>query len=204
MPEAQVYLAFFVATFLFMIIPGPNVALIVANSMALGTRSGVFTVLGTCSAMVLQLILIAFGIAGAMRVLGAWLDWLRWLGVVYLLYLGIRQWRAAEVAPISAPQADVARSPYIAGLVVSLVNPQTLLFYVAYFPQFVDVQRPVAVQMILFGATFVVLALLIDGSWALAAGRARVALNANTKLRNRLSAALLLLVGLGLALVRAR
>jgi threonine/homoserine/homoserine lactone efflux protein len=197
--DAEIYLAFFAVTFLFMIIPGPNVALIVANSIAHGMRSGAFTVLGTCSAMVVQLALVGVGIAGAASLLGEWIGWIRWLGIFYLIYLGVKLWQAAAVAANSAP---VAGSDYARGFMVSFVNPQTLVFYAAFFPQFVKTDRPIAPQMLIFGATFVVLAFLIDGAWAVVIGLTRFKVFGNARLRNRVSGALLIVVAVALALAR--
>jgi len=204
--DLQLYLAFFLATFVFMIIPGPNVALIVANSMAHGMRSGIFTVLGTCSAMVVQLVLVGVGIAGAASVLGDWIGWLRWLGIFYLIYLGVKQWSAPAAADGSGSVrfSSLAGSAYARGFLVSLINPQTLVFYAAFFPQFVKTDQPVMAQMLVFGATFVWLALLVDGSWAVAVGLARFKMASSDAVRSRVSGALLIVVAVALALARTR
>jgi homoserine/homoserine lactone efflux protein len=203
--DPGLYLAFVLATSVLMLIPGPNVALIVANSVAFGTRFGLLTVAGTASAMVLQLALTAFGLAAALAGLGTLFEWLRWAGVAYLIVLGVRQWRA--------PSADLARAPaeprsargiFARGLLVSLTNPKTLLFYGAFFPQFITVGRPPGPQVALLAATFLTLALLIDGLWATLAGRARGLLGRRARLRNRLSGGFLIGAGLGLALAHRR
>jgi threonine/homoserine/homoserine lactone efflux protein len=88
--DFSLYLAFVLATCILMLIPGPNVALIVANSVAYGTRFGLLTMAGTSSAMVVQLVITALGMTAVLGFLGLWFEWLRWTGVVYLVYLGIR------------------------------------------------------------------------------------------------------------------
>jgi threonine/homoserine/homoserine lactone efflux protein len=201
--DLQVYLAFFIATFIFMIIPGPNVALIVANSIAHGMRSGIFTVCGTCSAMVVQLALVGLGLAGAASVLGDWIQWVRWLGIFYLVYLGVKQWYAPGGAASKRAQvAGDGASAYAKGFMVSLINPQTLVFYAAFFPQFVKTDQPITLQMLIFGATFVVLAFLIDGSYAVVIGLTRFKVTSSATTRNRVSGALLIVVALALALAR--
>jgi homoserine/homoserine lactone efflux protein len=203
--DPQVYLAFFVATFIFMVIPGPNVALIVANSIAHGMKSGIFTVCGTCSAMVVQLALVGLGLAGAASVPGDWIAWVRWLGIFYLVYLGVKQWYASAGGTLKAAQfAGNGVSAYAKGFMVSLINPQTLVFYAAFFPQFVKTDRPIALQMLIFGATFVVLAFLVDGSWAVAIGLTRFKMTSSETIRNRVSGVLLIVVALALALARTR
>lgn len=90
----DLYLVFLGAVVALMLIPGPNVALIVANSVAWGTRFGLLTVAGTSAAMVLQLAVTALGIGALLSLLATWFDWLRWIGVAYLVWLGWRQWHA--------------------------------------------------------------------------------------------------------------
>lgn len=201
----DLYLAFVAATTVLMLIPGPNVALIVANSVAYGTRFGLLTVAGTSAAMVVQLGVAALGMAAVLGVLGTLFDWLRWVGVAYLLYLGLRQWRAVPVdLTRTRPQARSARQIFTRGVLVSLTNPKTLFFYGAFFPQFLDPARDLLPQVVVLSLTFLALAVLLDGGWAVLAGRARGFLAGRGRLRNRISGGLLMGAGLGLALARRR
>jgi homoserine/homoserine lactone efflux protein len=205
MPDLSLLLAFILATTILMLIPGPNVALIVANSVAWGTRYGLLTVAGTAAAMVVQLGLTALGMTAALGILAVWFDDLRWLGVAYLLWLGIRQWRAPPVDLTRIPaQPRSARAIALRGFLVSLTNPKTLLFYSAFFPQFVRVDRSLLPQIGILAVVFLALALMLDGGWAILAGRARFLLAARGRLRNRLSGGMLMCAGLGLALARRR
>lgn len=88
------------------------------------------------------------------------------------------------------------------GFLVSLTNPKTLLFYAAFFPQFLNPQAPVAPQIVTLSITFVALALLLDGGWALLAARFRGALAMRGRLRNRLTGGALMGAAFGLALAR--
>src|SRR5437868_6648231 len=97
MIDLGLYCGFVAAVTVLMLIPGPNVALIVANSVAHGPRYGLLTVAGTSAAMVLQLALVALGMTPLLGMLGSGFEVLRWIGVAYLLYLGITQWRAPAV-----------------------------------------------------------------------------------------------------------
>ena len=205
MPEPSLLLTFILATAILMLIPGPNVALIVANSVAWGTRYGLLTVAGTAAAMVVQLGLTALGMSAALGALAAWFEWLRWLGVGYLLWIGARQWRAPPVDLTRVPaQRRSARAIALRGFLVSLTNPKTLLFYGAFLPQFVSLDRPVLPQIAVLSGVFLVLAVLLDGGWAVVAGRARFLLASRGRLRNRLSGGLLMCAGVGLALARRR
>lgn len=198
-------LPFALATVVLMLIPGPNVALIVANSLGGGTRCGLLSVAGTASAMVLQLIVVALGLAGLLAGLGHAFEWVRWIGAGYLVLLGIRQWRAAPADLSQAPpRPSRLRALWTRAFLVSLTNPKTLLFYGAFFPQFVSPHRPPAAQVAVLCVVFLLLAVTIDSGWALAAARARPLLARHGRWPNRLSGGVLVGAGAGLALARPR
>ena len=162
------------------------------------------TVAGTASAMVLQLALVVLGASALLGLLASVFDWLRWLGVAYLLWLGVRMWRAAssDLSGIAAEPRSAA-AIFTRGFLVSLTNPKTLLFYAAFLPQFVSAEAGAAAdQLLLLSATFLVVAVLLDGAWALLASRLRFLLQARARLRNRLTGGLLIGAGVGLALAR--
>lgn len=197
--------AFVLATVVLMLIPGPNVALIVANAVAHGVRYGLLTVAGTSSAVVVQLALTGFGMTEALGAFGHWFEWLRWIGAAYLVWLGIRQWRAEPLdLTRMPPQPRSARGMFGRAFLVSLTNPKTLLFYGAFFPQFVTPGPAVGLQILVLSCVFLGLAVTIDSLWALAAGRARAVLAVHGRLRNRISGGLLASAGVGLALARPK
>jgi threonine/homoserine/homoserine lactone efflux protein len=201
----SLYAAFVAAVTLLMLIPGPNVALIVANSVAHGARYGLTTVAGTTSAMVVQLAVSALGMTALLGELARIFEALRWIGVAYLVWLGIAAWRAPATDLTKTPaEPRSARAIFTRGFLVSLANPKTLLFYAAFFPQFIDPRAAIAPQVAILSATFLIVALVVDSGWGLLAGHFRALLGANAKLRNRLTGGLLMGAGLGLALARRR
>ena len=199
----DLYLAYILACIVLIVIPGPNVALIVANRVAHGARFGLLSVAGTSSAVVVQLSLTVLGATAVLNVLAASFDWLRWLGVIYLVWLGVAAWRApaVDLARVG-PQARSARLIFARGLLVGLTNPKTLLFYGAFLPQFITPGPTASEQLLLLAVTFLVVAVILDSAWALLAGRLRGLLLAHVRLRNRLTGGLLVGAGLGLALAR--
>lgn len=201
----DLYLAFVAATAVLILIPGPNVTLLVATSLAHGPRRALVTLAGTSSAIALQLGVVALGMTTLILALAAWFEWLRWIGVGYLVYLGIQQWRAAPVAleDVDARETPVGRL-FWRGVLVSATNPKTLLFYAAFFPQFVAPASPPSPQLALLCATFLVIATVLDGAYALLAGQLRPWLRdrRRARLRNRLTGSCLIAAGLGLALAR--
>jgi threonine/homoserine/homoserine lactone efflux protein len=203
MIDLSLYLAFIAAVTVLMAIPGPNVALIVANSVAHGSRYGLLTVAGTSTAMLLQLALVALGMTPLLAALGAWFELLRWVGVAYLVYLGIKTWRSPAVdLTRTRPERKSSRAMLTRAFLVSMTNPKTLLFYGAFFPQFVSSAHAVLPQVVLLSATFVAIAVLVDGSWALAAARARHLLATRGRLRNRIAGGMLIGAGAVLAMAR--
>lgn len=199
------YLGFITATALLILLPGPNVSLIVANSVAYGTRYGLLTVAGASSAMVIQLGLTALGLTALLGAVAAWFEWLRWAGVIYLVWLGVRQWRAPpRDLTRQLPQPRSFRSIALRGFFVSLTNPKTLLFYSVFFPQFIAPGRPAGPQLALLCVSFLAIAVTLDGGYALIAGRARRVLAMHGRLRNRLCGGCLIGAGVGLALAHRR
>src|SRR3569832_744115 len=96
----NLYFAFVAASLALALMPGPNVADIISNSVAYGPRYGLLTVAGTSSAMIPQLLVVTLGLAGVLEFMSHWFEVLRWIGVAYLIYLGIEALRA--------PAADLA------------------------------------------------------------------------------------------------
>jgi threonine/homoserine/homoserine lactone efflux protein len=201
MISPALYVAFVGATIVLMLIPGPNVALIVATSLSRGARAGLLTVAGTASAMVVQLAVTALGVTTLLGALGHAFELLRWLGVAYLVYLGVRAWRE-PAADLTLARPPSARRTMMRGFLVSLSNPKTLAFYAAFLPQFVDRGGDVGRQMLVLGVTFVAIALIVDSGWALLAARLSGWLKVGGRLRNRVTAIALFGAGVGLALVR--
>lgn len=205
MIDPPLYLGFIAATTVLILIPGPNVSLIVANSVAHGTRYGLLTVAGTTAAILVQLVCTAYGMNAALEALADWFALVRWVGVAYLLVLGVRAWRAPPVALTGIrPQPRSIRAIALRGFLISLTNPKTLLFYGAFLPQFISPDRPLGPQLALLSLTFLMIAGLLDSAWAIAAGRARHLLALRGRLRNRLTGGLLIGAGVGLALAHRR
>ena len=201
----ELYLAFVAATALLIVIPGPAVTLIVASSLAHGGRRALATVAGASTAILGQLIIVAAGMTSVMAVLAEWFEWLRWAGVAYILYLAFQAWRAPlhTLEELECRKVSTRRL-FFQGLVVNATNPKTLFFYAAFFPQFVDLSKPLALQLLVLCASFLMIAILLDSSYACLAGRLRPLLRdrRRARIRNRITGGLLFSAGLGLALVR--
>ncbi len=199
----DLYLAFVAASLILALMPGPNVAVIVSNSVAYGSRVGLLTVAGTTSAMVPQLLVVTLGLAGVLAVMSQWFEVLRWFGVAYLVYLGVEALRAPPTN-LGATKIGLksARAIYLKGVLVSLTNPKTLLFFGAFLPQFVDAKGNALAQLALLSLTFLIVAGSVDLTWALAAGRARAYLARAGRWTNRVTGGVLITAAVALALAR--
>ena len=187
-----------VATMVLVSIPGPNVALIVANSLQDGLRAGFVTVFGTTFGVAIQLALVVLGMAAVIEVAADLLQWIKWGGVAYLVWLGVRTWRlpASDLGAVQAQPAVFWRA-----CVVAAANPKTLIFNAAFLPQFVG-SSATTLQLAFIAAVFLVVLMIGDLLWALFANAVRPFLHKAAGLRNRVTGALLILAGIGLAVTR--
>jgi threonine/homoserine/homoserine lactone efflux protein len=188
-----------VATAILVAIPGPNVALIIANSIRHGFRTGAATALGVTIGNATQLLLIVLGMAVVIRYAAEALTWIRWAGVAYLVYLGIRTWNEApeDLGRVRAKPAVFWRAVLIAA-----INPKTLLFIAAFLPQFIVVDTGIAGHPATIGLVFLAVLLAGDLLWALMADSAKQVLDQYSTARNRITGGFLVAAGVGLALAR--
>jgi threonine/homoserine/homoserine lactone efflux protein len=186
------------ATIVLVMIPGPNVALIVANSLRYGLREGAVTVFGTTLGIALQLALVMLGVVAVIEFAAEALSWIRWGGVAYLLLLGIRAWRE-PVRSLDAVQAQP--TVFWRACMIAAINPKTLLFNAAFLPQFLPTGAG-TFEIMLTVAVFLSVLLSGDMLWATFATSSRRLLHRYGGIRNRLTGAFLLAAGVGLALSR--
>jgi threonine/homoserine/homoserine lactone efflux protein len=194
-------LALIAATTLLVLIPGPNVALIVANSLKFGYRHGFITVLGTTLGVGLQLLFVIGGFAMLIDSAAAALIWIRWLGVAYLVYLGIRIWYE-PASDLNEIPAGSDKSAFWRGLGLAVINPKTLLFNAAFLPQFLGQTMHVRTQLVILAAIFLITVAIGDSLWVAFAASARSWFEKIGKLHNKIAGGFLLGAGVGLALVR--
>ena len=206
--DPQLYATFVLATTLLILMPGPIVTLVIANSLKHGTRTGLTTVIGANSGSTILMTAGALGLSTVLAVAADIFEWIRWAGVAYLVYLGVREWRNVfrkqPDANTVLPPDEKPKGVFWHGFIVAITNPKTIFFFVAFFPQFIDASLPYAPQITLLCVTFIVLACLLDGMYAVIAGRARHCLAGarRARLRHGITGTLLLGTSLGLAIAR--
>lgn len=203
MIDLNLYLTFLAACVAVVIVPGPTVTVIIANSLRSGTTAGLAIVAGTQLGLWLTLIILAFGLSAVIAVVGEAFIWIKLIGAAYLVWLGISLWRAGG----SFGQVESAREittfskMFLQGFLVVLANPKSLFFVGVFIPQFVDPQKDPLLQTLILGGTFMGVATIIDSGYAfLAGGAGQMLTKTRIKIVQRISGSLLILGGVWMAL----
>jgi threonine/homoserine/homoserine lactone efflux protein len=202
--ELQVFIAFVIATTIMIALPGPSVLLTVAHSISFGWKRGVVTVAGATMGIAVQLTIATIGLTSLLNVVAHAFEWLRWIGAVYLIYLGIRQWRSTN-DPLEFETASVTKKNlFFQGLVITIFNPKSLIFIAAFLPQFINTAAPIRAQFIIIVPIFLLITFTVTSVWALAAGKASTFLRSQKALQvvSRTSGGLMVAAGVGLAAAR--
>lgn len=203
MIDPSILLPYVLACLLFSIVPGPSVTVVVANSLAGGTRAGLATILGTEIAMLAMVLVVALGLEAVMRLVSEAFLVIKLLGAAYLIWIGWKMFASSGRLNFE-PGARLPIRRYLwQGALVNLANPKTLLFLGAFLPQFIDLSRPAFEQIMVLGLIVMAVATLSDSVYAILAGRARQVLTASrVRIVSRISGAILMAGGLWLALLR--
>jgi threonine/homoserine/homoserine lactone efflux protein len=171
MPALSTLLLFVPASLALLVIPGPAVAFIVARSLQQGRAAGLVSVLGIHTGSVVHVAAAAAGLSALIATSAVAFTAVKFAGAGYLLFLGIRQLRAREDPAAADPEPEPHWRLFRSGVVVNVLNPKTAIFFLAFLPQFADPARgPVWIQAVVLGSVFMLLGMLTDSSYALAAG----------------------------------
>lgn len=170
MPELHAVALFSLAALALLVVPGPSVLYIVTRSIEQGRTAGFVSVLGVHAGTVLHVVAAAFGLSAILVRSAGLYTGVKWAGAAYLVFLGVRR---LATRPSTADDVQVDARPlrklFVDGVVVNTLNPKTALFFFAFLPQLVDETRNVTTQVLVFGALFIVLGILSDGTYALVA-----------------------------------
>ena len=197
-------LVFAFACFVIVIVPGPTVTVIIANSLRGGSRAGLLNVLGTQVGLLPMVLVVALGLESVVRVMAEWFFWIKLAGAAYLIWLGISllcsDGRLADPGTVKPPRIGY----FWQGVLVIWSNPKALLFFGAFIPQFVD---PAAgntfEQTLILGLVFMVVGAIFDSMYALIAGKAGSMLTrTRVRLVERISGTILIGGGLWLATLK--
>jgi threonine/homoserine/homoserine lactone efflux protein len=201
----ETWLAFTAAAAVLLVIPGPTILLVVSYALGQGWRTALPMAIGVALGDFTAMTLSMLGIGALLLASATIFTMLKWAGAAYLIYLGIKLFRAGDTlrAEPRTSRSSALRMAAHAWLVTAL-NPKSLTFFIAFLPQFIDRHADFWTQMAVFEATFLALAFANVLGYALAASRARNAIGNPRTIRmfNRTGGTLL--VGAGIATVAIR
>jgi len=196
--STQLFL-FLTATVALNLAPGPDVLYVLANSARHGVRGGVFATLGISAGIVFHTCIAAFGVAAVLLAHRWAFDALRVVGALYLIWLGIGAWRTAETLELPGTTDARLSRVFSRGLITNVLNPKVALFFMAFLPQFADPSRGnVTLQVLTFGALFIVSGTLVNLLYAWAGGALSATLRRDVRWQrrlNRISGGILLALG---------
>lgn len=201
MIDPVIVLPYVLACLLFAVIPGPSVSVVIANSLAGGTKAGLFTILGTSLSMISMVFVVAIGLEAVMTFVSGAFEVIKLAGAAYLIWIGWKMFRSSGRLDMAVgDRLPIGR--YIwQGALTNWSNPKTLLFLSAFLPQFIDLSRPAFWQIMTLGMICLVVAACSDSVYAVAAGQARHLLTAaRVRMVNRVSGVILMAGGVWLAL----
>lgn len=198
-------LAFGAVSAAIIVTPGPSVMFVVSRALAFGRRVGLLTVLGNTGGLILQILVVAAGLATLLERSIAAYTVVRFAGAIYLVWLGVQAIRSRSTLTNAADDVEPMQTTAILreGFIVGTFNPKSLALFAAFMPQFIpaDSASPF-LNTLLLGGVFVLVAVVLDSMWALGAGTAR-AWFANSPQRlatmKTISGATMIALGLNLA-----
>lgn len=177
MPSSSQWAAFLVASFVFIQVPGPSLLFMLGRALTVSTREALLSVLGNSTGLLTQALLVAIGLGALVTASATAFTVVKLVGAAYVIWLGaqaIRHRREARVALLPGQRRpEQVHAAVLTGFAVGVTNPKTVLFFVAFLPQFASPSAPTAPQIMLLGLVFAAMALLSDSVWATLAGRAR-------------------------------
>ena len=141
--------------------PGPAVLLSITNSLTHGLCRSIFSSLGNISGILIVSGVASMGLGALLKTSAILFTFLKIIGAIYLIYLGIRQWRTKQnffkASNEEGPSAQGNAKSFFQGVLVALSNPKAVLFFTALFPQFLDLSKPIAIQFTILTSTFMFL-----------------------------------------------
>ncbi|WP_404385586.1 LysE family translocator [Caenispirillum salinarum] len=208
----QTWVLFVTTVFFLSATPGPNMLLALSHGIRFGPRKAVATGIGTIAALMILMVVSVTGLGALLAASETAFSVVKWCGVAYLLFLGVKTWRAPGMVDTSEAEAadGVPPKPMAAwklgaqAFLVCFSNPKAIVFFVALFPQFLETAQPLTGQVAILAVTFAVCEFLWIMTYATGGGRLVPLLKRAGfgRLVNRLSGGMLIGAGALLAVAR--
>ncbi|MCV2362746.1 LysE family transporter [Paucibacter sp. DJ1R-11] len=202
--EFSTWLAFFAASWAISLSPGAGAIAAMSSGLNHGFRRGYFTTFGLILGILTQILLVGAGLGALIATSSLGFAIVKWLGVAYLVYLGIQQWRA-PATPMVAADSEAAqvtrRQLVLRGWAINAVNPKGTVFLLAVVPQFLDLKASLLHQYLVIAATLGFTDLVVMAGYTVLAARVLSALRspAHIKAMNRTFGSLFVVAGALLA-----
>lgn len=211
MPDLSQFALFFAAALLLAITPGPGIFYVAARTLSGGRQEGIASSFGNGLGGMFHILAGSLGVSAIVLASAELFTALKLVGAAYLVWMGVRTFLSARRDALTVlsggtpPPPVGARRAFRDGVMVEILNPKTAAFFLAFIPQFVDLNGHVALQFVLLGTVSVALNTLADIVVAFAAGGIRDGATTRPNLIRRLregSGVAMVLLGVGLALAR--
>jgi homoserine/homoserine lactone efflux protein len=170
----QLWLAFFAAAWAISLSPGPGAVAVMSASLQHGFARGYFATFGLILGLWTQLVVVAAGVGALLAASSLAFAIVKWIGVAYLVYLGVRQWRAPPLALAAAGAAaapTTRRRIVVEAWLLNAVNPKGTVFMLAVVPQFLTPSAPLVPQYLAIAATLTLTDLVVNAGYAALAAR---------------------------------
>ncbi|KAA3641888.1 MAG: LysE family translocator [Armatimonadetes bacterium] len=173
MPDTSTILLFALASFILVIIPGPAVVYILTRSVSQGRTAGLVSAVGVNVGSAVHVLAAVLGLSIILAQSAVAFTTIKWAGVFYLAWIGIRTLRAGDtIFEQATTERQALRRVFIQAILVNILNPKVAIFFLAFLPQFVDpdAANP-ALQTFVLGMTLIVVGLVSDSIYAIIGGR---------------------------------
>jgi len=173
--SAEIWMAFVLAATIILVIPGPTIILVVSQAISHGRKSVVPLVAGVIFGDFTAMTLSLLGLGAILSVSASLFTILKWIGALYLIYLGIKLWRSnLENGSVCFTAKENSKGAlFKSSFIVTALNPKSIAFFVAFLPQFINPQKPSFAQFLILGVTFLLLATINAALYAIFAGQLR-------------------------------
>ena len=205
MPTSGQWVTFLVASFLFIQVPGPSLLFMLGRALTVSLREALLSVVGNACGLLVQAMSVAVGLGAVVATSATAYTVLKLAGAAYVVWLGVQAIRHRADARLTllsrARPPERVGAALMTGFVVGVTNPKTVLFFIAFLPQFTSSAAPAAPQIALLGLVFALMGLVSDSTWATVAARARRWLAREPRRLDAVGAAGgVMMVGLGMTL----
>ena len=158
----ETWLAYSLVTTTFLLIPGPTIILVISYSLLRGRQAVIALVLGVGLGDITAMSLSFLGVGVLLQTVATAFYFIKWLGAAYLIWLGIKMWfSVSEFTDLDKKnRSHVWREIFSSAYITTALNPKSIVFFLAFIPQFIEPELPFTTQAVILGATFFVLAII--------------------------------------------